>query len=200
MKAAFIGLFCLGCGLAVAMGTPPRPLPQAAAKPAGTLSVMLRDDDLRVAPETAANVAGRLAKGASVRVLASQGGWTRVEAGGKSGWVRVLSVRSVSSSQAAADLAGLVEAGTSQRDPGKIVAVAGVRGLDQEILQSAAFNPAEIQLLESYALARPEAEQFALAAGLQAREMPYFAGAASSARAEPANEPANESSWKGIEP
>lgn len=183
LASKFALIACLGCGLAMAMGTPPQAPPQSpsqtAAQTSGAASVMLRDDDVRAAPDASAKVSGRFAKGMSVRILASQGGWTQVKGNGLTGWVRVLSVRAASSGQAGADLAGLVEAGTTSRDPGKVVAVAGVRGLDEAILKSASFNPDELRLLESYALGRAEAEQFALAAELVARKLPYFAAAPS---------------------
>ena len=188
MRRFLIAQLCLGCGLALAMGTPPQQTSQTAEKPSGNLSVMLRDDELRVAPEASAKVLGRFAKGVSVRILASQGGWTQVTGNGQTGWVRVLSVRAATSGQAGADLAGLVETGTTSRDPGKIVAVAGVRGLDEETLQAATVNPDEVRLLESYALGRAEAEQFAQAAGLVAHQLPYFDAAASSTGAGSAND------------
>lgn len=197
LKSVLIG--CLGCGLAMAMGTPPQTPPestsQAAGQASGAASVMLRDDDLRAAPDASAKVSGRFAKGMSVRILASQGGWTQVKGNGQTGWVRVLSARATSSGQVGADLAGLVEAGTTSRDPGKVVAVAGVRGLDEAILKSASFNPDELRLMESYTLGRAEAEQFAQAAGLLVRKLSYF-DAASSASAGSAN----DSPWKGLEP
>jgi len=191
MKSRVMGLFLLAWGTALAMGTPPQSPPGGpTGKAEGVASVMLREDDLRTAPSASASAVKRLAKGASVRVVASQGGWTRIMAGGDSGWVRVLSVRQ--GAQGGADLAGLVEAGTVPRDPGKVVAVAGVRGLDETALKSASFNGAELQLLDTYALGRDEAEQFALAAGLRASALPYLPA--------PRTAPANESSWKGIEP
>lgn len=176
MKTLLVGLLCLGCGSVFAMGTPPQQAASKAPQPTGNLSVMLKDDDLRAQPEAAAQALGRLAKGTSVRILASQGGWSRVAADNRTGWVRVLSVRSVA--QSSADLAGLVKAGTSAPDSGKVVAVAGVRGLDEEMLKSATFNPVEIQRLDGYALGRAEAEQFAQAAGLRAIALPYFDAAA----------------------
>lgn len=176
MKRLLIGLICLGWGTAHAMGTPPQQAAKQETRPAGDLSVMLKDDDLRAQPDVSAPTLGRLAKGASVRILASQGGWTRVTADSRTGWVRVLSVRSAA--QSGADLAGLVKAGTSAPDSGKVVAVAGVRGLDEESLKSAAFDPAQIKLLDGYALGRAEAEQFAQAAGLRAIVLPYLDAAA----------------------
>jgi hypothetical protein len=192
VRVVLIGLFWLAWGAALAMGTSPQQAAgpgEAAARPEGVASVMLRDDDLRTAPSASASVVKRLAKGASVRVVASEGGWTRIAAGGASGWVRVLSVRQ--GAQGGADLAGLVEAGTTARDPGRVVAVAGVRGLDEAVLKAASFNAAELQLLGGYALGRAEAEQFAQAAGLRASALPYLPSPGAAA---------NNASWKGNEP
>lgn len=188
MKFVLLLPLLLAWNLALAMGTPP----QSGSQAPGAASEMLRDDDLRALPEATGKVMARLAKGAPVRLLASQGGWSQVMANGRTGWVRVLSVRAASSGQAGADLAGLAAAGSTSRDPGKVVAVAGVRGLDETILKSAAFDPAEIQLLQSYALGRAEAEQFAQAAGLLARPMPYLEAAGT--------DPAADSPWRGLEP
>ena len=179
MKFAVLLPLLLAWGTATAMGTrPASPPPKPAAAAPGMASEMLRDDDLRATPETSGRVLVRLPRGARVRLLGTQGGWSQVMADGHSGWVRVLSVRAVASGQIAADVAGLVTAGSSGRDPGQVVAVAGVRGLNEETLKAAAFNAAEIQLLHSYALGAAEAEQFARAAGLNARPVPYFGAAA----------------------
>ena len=165
-------LACLGWNLALAMGTPPQQPAKSVETAAGAASVMLRDDDLRGRPDAAAPVLAHLAKGVPVRVLAGEGGWTRVSAGGRTGWVRVLSVRSAAAS--GPDLAGIAQAGSTPSDPGKVVAVAGVRGLDEETLQGAVYDAAQMNLLDSYALGREEAEQFAQAAGLRSLALPYF--------------------------
>jgi hypothetical protein len=189
-----IGLLWFWSGLVLAMGTPPPPASKPVQPaPAGAAAVMLRDDELRASPDVSGRVLGRLAKGMAVRTLASQGGWTQVAGTGQTGWVRVLSVRSAQAGQAGADLAGMVEA-TSPRGPGQVVSVAGLRGLSEETLRSAAFNPAELRLLDGYAMGRAEAEQFARASGLAPRDLPYLA-----APREP-GAPANDSPWKDIEP
>lgn len=194
MKPFLIGLLWAGWSLALAMGTPPRQPAEPVEKPAGAASVMLREDDLRATPDTSARVLRHLGKGLAVGVLANQGGWTRIAVNGQTGWVRVLSVRSAQTGQASADLAGLAEAGTSPRDPGKVVAVAGVRGLNEEILKSANFDATELQLLDSYALGRAEGEQFAQAVGLRPRSLPYFAAPVTR------NGSGNDSPWMGNEP
>ncbi|MEW5788643.1 MAG: SH3 domain-containing protein [Pseudomonadota bacterium] len=168
----------------LAMGTPPQ-APPAADQPAATGSSMLKQDDLRAGPDANARILARLAQGQGVKVLASQGGWTQVSAAGQTGWVRVLSVRSPAGG------VGLGEV-VAPREAGKVVAVAGVRGLDEEDLRAARFDGGELRRLDGYALDREEAERFARAAGLLPRTMPYLKGPA------PAREPANDP-W-GINP
>lgn len=163
--------------LALAMGTPPQ---KPAATAPGAPGVMLRDDVLRAQPSAAAASVVKLGKGAQVRVLAGDGGWTQVYAAGKTGWVRILSVKS--DIAATPDLRAVVEVGQRPADAGRVVAVAGARGLDEVELQSARYSPDELILLDTYAVSRADAERFARVAGLERRDLPFLAnpdGAAS---------------------
>jgi hypothetical protein len=129
--------------------------------------VMSKDEDLKASASAAADVVGRVAKGATVEILARRGGWTQVSSAGKTGWVRILAVKSGASGGGSGDLLGLVEAGTTRRDPGKVVAVAGLRGLNEEQLRLARFNPDELMQLDRYASDRADAERFARQVGLR---------------------------------
>ncbi len=169
---------------APAMGTPPQKSARSAE--AGVDAVMLQADALRAAPDAASAVLLHLEKGTRVRLLASQGGWSQLASAGKIGWVRVLAV-----SSHARDRIELSDLGALGKTPqGKVVAVAGARGLDEENLKIASYDPLEVERLHGYAISRAEAEQFALAAGLQARALPYFSA--------PANRqsPGADSPWK----
>lgn len=135
--------------------------------------VMTKDEDLRAGASAAAGVVARAAKGANVDILARQGGWTEISSGGKTGWVRILSVRSTGQS-GGGDVLGIVQAGTSKRDPGKVVAVAGLRGLNEEELKQAKFNANEIKALDRYTVPRQEAEHFAKEAGLKSNQVGYL--------------------------
>ncbi len=168
MKIRALLLAVLLPGLALAMSTPPQ-APVAAAP--GNAGIMLRDDVLRASPGAAAEGVAKLGKGDKVRVLAGDGGWTQLYAAGKTGWVRILSVKSEVSTPP--DLGALAEAGKRPSDPGRVVAVAGARGLDEVELKAARFNPEELALLDSYAASRADAEQFAQLASLTRRDVPY---------------------------
>jgi hypothetical protein len=156
-------------GSLLAMGTPPQK-PAKSVSEASANAIMLKTDELRVAPDAGANVLARVEKGARVRLLATQGGWRQISSLGKTGWVRVLSLSADAQSGVAwSDLEALGK--TSQ---GTVVAVAGTRGLDEETLKAAVYSESELQFLHAYAMSRGEAEQFALAAGLQARTLSYL--------------------------
>ncbi len=153
----------------LAMGTPPqKPAKNVSETPSN--AVMLKADALYATPDVGANVLARLEKGARVRLLATRGGWRQVDSAGKTGWVRLLSIGA--DARNGVGLSDLEALGKTPQ--GKAVAVAGVRGLDEEMLKTALYNAAEIQLLDTYAMSRAEAEQFAQAAGLQARALPYL--------------------------
>ena len=168
----------LACALAAlvvanpphAMGTPP----QKMAKPAAGTdanAVMLKADALRQSAQTSATVLAQIDKGMRVRLLGSRDGWSEISLSGRTGWVRVLSVRGD-----ARDTIALSDLGDLSKKPqGKVVAVAGARGLSEETLKAAAYAEVEVERLQGYIYGRAEAEQFALAAALQTRAMAYLA-------------------------
>lgn len=133
---------------------------------------MLKDESLRASASAGAASVGRVAKGATVDILARQGGWTQVAEGGRKGWVRILSVRATSSG-GAADLSGLIQAGTQRGDASRVVATAGLRGLNEEELKSARFDANELMKLDRYQVDRASAENYARAVGLRHRDLDY---------------------------
>jgi len=161
-------------GSLLAMGTPPQKPARSVSEAAANAS-MLKTDELRVAPDAGANVLARVEKGARVRLLATQGGWRQISSAGKTGWVRVLSLSvDAASVDAASGVAWSDLEALGKTPQGKVVAVAGARGLDEETLKTAVYSEAELQFLHTFAMSRGEAEQFAQAAGLQARTLSYL--------------------------
>ncbi len=136
--------------------------------------VMLKNEDLRASASASAASVGRLDKGATVEVLGRQGGWTQVSEGGRKGWVRILSLRSTDTPGSSAGLAGLVEAGSKRGDSSRVVAVAGLRGLNEEELKSARFDANELMKLDRYQVDRAAAEQYARAVGLRHQDLGYL--------------------------
>jgi hypothetical protein len=133
--------------------------------------VMLRDDTLRATASASAAALGLAGKGGKVAILARQGGWTQVRAAGKTGWVRLLSVRASTPSAASlAEMAAL----TAQRDPNKVVATSGLRGLGEEELRKAQYDAQEMQLLEAQAVTADETRRFAAEASLAAVKLGHL--------------------------
>ncbi len=133
---------------------------------------VLRNDKLYTQPNATAAVAGSVAKGANVEVLSKQGGWLRVTAGRTTGWVRLLSVRVGAGGLGGAGIGDVVGAATTKSDPSRVVAVAGLRGLNDEELKAAKFNPEEMARLDAQGVSGAQARGFASQGGLAAVSVP----------------------------
>lgn len=133
---------------------------------------VLRDEKLYSQPSATSAVAGSAAKGASVDILAKQGGWLRVTAGKSTGWIRLLSVRAGAGGLGGAGVADVVGAATTKSDPSKVVAVAGLRGLNDEELKQAKFNADELARLDAMGVTTAQARNFAAQSGLAVVNVP----------------------------
>lgn len=133
---------------------------------------VLRDEKLYSQPSATSAVAGSAAKGASVNILAKQGGWLRVTAGKSTGWIRLLSVRAGEGGLGGAGLGDVVGAATTKSDPSRVVAVAGLRGLNDEDLKQAKFNAEELARLEALGVTATQARGFASQSGLAVVNVP----------------------------
>ncbi len=123
---------------------------------------LLRDETLR--PEPAASADGpTLVRGTGVDIRERRGGWLRVAADGREGWVRVLSVRG--DAAARRDVLGEAKAVLTRAEPRintHVVAVAGFRGAEDE----GAAGRAALAALDRHRLAPGGADDFAQAGGL----------------------------------
>ena len=158
-------------GPAVTTGSPAvgAPAPAAAVSATGTV---LRADKLYSEPASTSKVTASVAKGASVEILDKQAGWLRVKAGGQSGWIRLLSVRAGSGGLGGVGVGDVVGAATTRSDPTRVVAVAGLRGLDEEDLKQAKFDEAELARMDTWNVSAAQARSFASQAGLAAVSVP----------------------------
>ena len=134
---------------------------------------MIKNDDLRASAASGSALVGRASKGATVEVLKRQGGWTQIKHAEKTGWVRILSVRLVADSGGNL-LGGLAQLGGSRPDSRRVVAVAGLRGLNEAELRGARFNATELARLDQYVSSRADAEKFARSAKLKRVDMAYI--------------------------
>jgi hypothetical protein len=143
-----------------------------AASAVAAPGTVLRNEKLYSQPSASSAVAGSAAKGASVNILAKQGGWLRVSAGNATGWIRLLSVRAGEGGLGGAGLGDVVGAATTKSDPSRVVAVAGLRGLNDEDLKQAKFNADELARLDALGVTATQARSFASQSGLAAVNVP----------------------------
>lgn len=143
---------------------------------------VLRNEKLYSQPSASASVAANVTKGASVNILAKQGGWLRVTAGRSTGWIRLLSVRAGAGGLGGAGVGDVVGAATTRSDPSRVVAVAGLRGLTDADLKQAKFNPDELARMEAAGVSVTQARNFAGQARLAAVNVPALPAPAKAAQ------------------
>lgn len=110
-----------------------------------------------------------LPENTAVKVVARGGAWTRVDAGGQVGWVRVFALRfpatveSAPSSAGGNALSGLTSlfGGGRQAERPSTIATTGIRGLSPEDLKNASPDDAALSKMHGYRADKPAAERFA---------------------------------------
>lgn len=153
---------------ALAVGTTGAGL--ALAADPGTLS---RAESLREKPFADAKVLAPAAAGAKVDIVKREGGWYQITTGGKTGWVRMLSVRR--SGAATTSVAGIAGVASGRTGTGKVVTTTGVRGLDNGELGSAEFSEEQIAKAEKFRVKTADAAAFAKQGGLVVIDAPALA-------------------------
>jgi hypothetical protein len=154
--AAGLGLFCL-------------------AASAGETAYTVRATDLKAKPYTDAATVATLAQQSQVEIVTRRGSWNQVKAGGKTGWVKMLSLRLGSSAQHKTGDAGfralfnVASTGSSGS-----TMTTGVRGLNEENLHNPHPNPHDLQELHGFEVGKAQAQQFAKAGKLTAEKMDYL--------------------------
>ena len=124
-----------------------------------------RSTELRASPD--GNVVKTLGENTEVKVVQRSGGWTRVDAGGQQGWVRVFHLRFPATAQAdSSSGGGLSSLGSAlgfgrQRSQTTTIATTGIRGLSPEDLKNASPDPAALAKAQSYRADKASAERFA---------------------------------------
>ncbi|MBT9568902.1 MAG: SH3 domain-containing protein [Thiobacillus sp.] len=133
---------------------------------------VLRNDRLYTQPSSGSRVAATVTKGNSVDIVSKQGGWLRVTSGRTTGWIRLLSVRAGSGGARGTGVGDVFGAATTRSDPSRVVAVAGLRGLNDEDLKLAKFNAEEMARLEAIEVTASQAQSFARRSGLASVNVP----------------------------
>jgi len=143
------------------------------ASGAQEIGTALKPDEIKAEPFKDAKTLGKVAKGDRLEIVARQSGWLQVKAGGKKGWVRLLSVRRGQAGQTnvAQEVGGVAGVATGRTGTGQVVSTTGVRGLDAEELKAAKFDEKQIARAESLAASSEDARKFAGQGGLAAQQI-----------------------------
>lgn len=127
-----------------------------------------RATELKASAAPESKTVTQLPENTAVKVIARQGGWTRVEAAsGQQGWVRVFHLRfpaSVQSTESSGGgtLAGIGSAlGFGRSQQRTSLATTGIRGLSPEDLKNASPDPEALRKLQSYRVDAAAAQRFA---------------------------------------
>ena len=135
---------------------------------------VIRADGIRVEPFRDAKKIATLSIGDKVEIVKKNGGWLLIKSPKGKGWVHMLNVRKGDIRKRSGNIGGLLGMASGRAGTGKVVATTGIRGLDEFELQSAKFNESELNLVESYAITRAEAQVFATQGKLVALEFDYL--------------------------
>lgn len=127
---------------------------------AADLGTLTRAEPLREKPFADARVLTTAASGAKLEILLRNGGWYQVKTAGKTGWVRMLSVRRTTASTGSS-IAGLAGVASGRTGTGTVATTTGVRGLDAEALTAATFDAGQVARAEGYRTSRKDAAAFA---------------------------------------
>ena len=122
-----------------------------------------------------------LPENTEVKVLQRAGGWTRVDAGGQQGFVRVFHLRFPATAETGSSGGSLSGLGSAlglgrQRSQSTTIATTGIRGLSQEDLKNASPDTAALQRMQSFRSDAPGAERFAREGKLSPHTVDYSEG------------------------
>ena len=140
-----------------------------------------RATDLKDRGAEEARTVASLPEGTPVKVLARSGGWTRVEAKGQAGFIRVFHLRfpatvetSSSGGGFGASLSSFISG--NKKPTQATIATTGIRGLSPEDLKNASPDPAALAKAQSYRADKAAAERFAREGKLAAVRVDYSQG------------------------
>ena len=135
---------------------------------------VIRADGIKAEPFRDAKTIATLSVGDKVEIVKKNGGWLQIKSLKGKGWVHMLNVRKEGVRKDAGDMGGLLGLASGRAGTGKVVATTGIRGLDEVELKSAKYNETELNLVESYAVNRADAQLFAIRGQLVTRKFDYL--------------------------
>jgi len=137
-----------------------------------------RSTELKDKGATDAKTLATLPENTAVKVLQRAGGWTKVEGGGQSGWVRAFHLRFPSTVETSSSSGGLLGGLTGGLFGGKqkqaTTATVGIRGLSAEDFKNANPDAAALQRMQGYRVDKGSADRFAAEAKLATVSINYL--------------------------
>ncbi len=141
----------------------------AEAHAANERGLIIRGGDLYSQPFIDAPKEGPLNANQAVTVVDRRGGWVRVVAGSRSGWVRALNVRL----EAVAPGPGASAARMRTGSTGRTVAT-GIKGLEEADIRAASIDRAQLARLEALGATEAQARQAAADNKLTEHKVDYL--------------------------
>jgi hypothetical protein len=125
-----------------------------------------RATELKESGDAGARTVASLPENTPVKVLARAGAWTRIEANGQSGFVRVFHLRFPASVESSSSSGGNPFSAIAGALGGKSnkqanLATTGVRGISQDDVKNAAPDAQALAKMQSYRADKGEAQRFA---------------------------------------
>lgn len=138
--------------------------------------VIDRDSPLLATPASDAAVVAQLKQGTAGEFIARKGAWINLKTAAGTGWVMSFNVR-FGGGQAATGGSGSGGGGLPSFLGGRkpaTTATIGIRGLEAEDLKGARMDAQQLQMLDSFAASKRQAEEAAQATGLNPSRLDYF--------------------------
>lgn len=144
------------------------------AEAAVEAGVALKSEAIKKEPFSDAKTIATLRAGDKVNIFGKDGGWLKVKSASGSGWVRMLSIRKGAATKGKSLADSFKGLASGRAGTGKVVATTGIRGLNEEELKTAKFDANELNLDESFATSKSDAQSFAKQGKLKARSFEYL--------------------------
>lgn len=138
---------------------------------------MVRATDLKAKPFSDSATLASLAENRKVEMLVRQSSWTQIKTQGATGWVKMLSLRL--DDPAAPKKSGDSGLGTlftvAATGSSGSTTTTGVKGVTEENLKNAQPNPQALKTVQTYAVNKTDAQNFATAGKLTPQKLDYLA-------------------------
>lgn len=154
-------------------------LTQAGWAQAGEIAYTVRPTELKAKPFSDAVILARLEQRTKVEVIGRRSSWRQVQVDGKTGWIKMLSLTFNHADRKAGDtgLATLFNVATTGSTGSSVTT--GVRGLSEDDLKHTKPNPKALEVMDTYAVNKSDAQRFAKVGKLSSQSMGYIAEPAS---------------------